>query len=126
MEHGRVSGNGRYRFGVVPRAMAAFLFAQPIMRWMTPETVATAALPAVPLTVEGASVLHQMMRFRWPAWRALSHDARAELAAEASAAISGMRNTAVYSMLGHKGDLMLVHFRKDFEELSRIQLELAR
>ena len=38
---------------------------------MTPESVADVALPAVPLTVEGASVLHQMMRFRWPAWRAL-------------------------------------------------------
>ena len=27
-------------------------------------------IPAVPLTVEGYSVLHQMMRFRWGAWRA--------------------------------------------------------
>ena len=27
--------------------------------------------PAVPLTLEGASVLHQMMRFRRPAWRAI-------------------------------------------------------
>ena len=39
---------------------------------MTPDTLAHAALPAVPLTVEGASVLHQMMRFRRPAWRALA------------------------------------------------------
>ena len=39
---------------------------------MTPETLVETALPPVPLTVEGASVLHQMMRFRWRAWRALA------------------------------------------------------
>ena len=34
------------------------------------------ALPAVPLTIEGASVLHQMMRVRWSAWRALAASER--------------------------------------------------
>ena len=96
------------------------------MRFMTPDTLAETALPAVPLTVEGASVLHQMMRFRWPAWRALSDAARAEIAAEAVAALGSMQGTAAYSLLGHKGDLMLVHFRKDFEELNRAELQLAR
>ena len=33
-----------------------------------PET-AVENLPAVPLTIEGASVLHQMMRVRWTAWK---------------------------------------------------------
>ena len=33
---------------------------------------ASAELPPVPLTLEGASVLHQMMRVRWPAWKALA------------------------------------------------------
>ena len=28
-------------------------------------------IPAVPLTIEGYSVLHQMMRVRWAAWRQL-------------------------------------------------------
>src|SRR5256885_1944075 len=93
---------------------------------MTPETLVETALPPVPLTVEGASVLHQMMRFRWPAWRALSDSARAEVRNEAMQALGGMSNSALYSLLGHKGDLMLVHFRKSFEELNRAQLELAR
>jgi peroxiredoxin len=79
----------------------------------------------VPLTIEGASVLHQMMRFRWPAWRALPSDTRAEIAAEATAALASMPNTGVYSLLGHKGDLMLIHFRKDFEELNQAELQLA-
>jgi hydrogen peroxide-dependent heme synthase len=93
---------------------------------MTPETLAPAALPAVPLTIEGASVLHQMMRFRWPAWRALPAETRAEIAAEAAGALGSMANTAVYSLLGHKGDLLLVHFRKDFEELNQAELALSR
>ena len=96
------------------------------MKCMTPDTLAETALPAVPLTIEGASVLHQMMRFRWPAWRALGSDARAEIAAEAVTALASMQGTGVYSLLGHKGDLMLVHFRKDFEELSQAELTLAR
>jgi chlorite dismutase len=29
-------------------------------------------------------------------------------------------------MLGHKGDLLLVHFRESFDELNRAQLQLAR
>src|SRR5260370_2671218 len=35
-------------------------------------------------------------------------------------------HTAVYSLLGHKGDLLFLHFRRSFEELNRAQLELAR
>ena len=100
---------------------------------MTPETIAAAAaLPAVPLTVEGASVLHQMMRFRWAAWRALAADTRAQILSEAAAALARMeqpaegRQSGVYSLLGHKGDLMLVHFRRSFEELNQAELEIAR
>jgi chlorite dismutase len=84
------------------------------------------------LTVEGASVLHQMMRFRWPAWRALSPETRAQVLEEAAHCLSAMgipadgRQTGLYSMLGHKGDLLFVHFRRSFEELNQAQLELAR
>ena len=34
--------------------------------------------------------------------------------------------SAVYSLLGHKGDLMLVHFRDSFEDLNAAELELNR
>jgi hydrogen peroxide-dependent heme synthase len=96
------------------------------MKCMHPETVSDVALPAVPLTVEGASVLHQMMRFRRTAWRALAERERAAILAEAAAALESMSGTAVYSLLGHKGDLMLVHFRKDFAELNQAEIALAR
>jgi chlorite dismutase len=99
---------------------------------MTPETLIETALPAVPLTVEGASVLHQMMRFRWPAWRALAPETRSSILEEAARVLTAMeqpsegRQSAVYSLLGHKGDLLFVHFRRSFEELNQAQLDLAR
>jgi chlorite dismutase len=86
----------------------------------------TAPVPAVPLTVEGASVLHQMMRLRWPAWKALPPEDRREIIAGAAAALESMPQTAVYSLLGHKGDLLFVHFRRDFAELNEAELKLAR
>ncbi len=102
------------------------------MERMTPETIPETTLPAVPLTVEGASVLHQMMRFRWPAWRALPAEARSQILEEAASVLAILekpadgRQSAVYSLLGHKGDLLLVHFRRSFEELNQAQRRLAR
>jgi len=95
---------------------------------MQAEETSTAVMPPVPLTLEGASVLHQMMRVKWAAWKALPDAARAELIAEATAALSAMEQekSAVFSLIGHKGDLLLVHFRSSFEELNRAELKLAR
>jgi hydrogen peroxide-dependent heme synthase len=92
---------------------------------------ASTELPAVPLTLEGYSVLHQMMRVRWAAWRLLQPGLRAEITAEAveffnQAEQNPTGQSALYSLLGHKGDLMLVHFRLGFDELNRVELEVAR
>ena len=101
------------------------------MKRMTPETAA-AALPAVPLTIEGASVLHQMARFRRAAWRELPPEMRADILGEAARLLAederpaGGRQSALYSLLGHKGDLLLVHFRRGFEELQQAELAWAR
>jgi chlorite dismutase len=84
-------------------------------------------LPAVPLTLEGYSVLHQMFRFRWAEWRKLDDARRRECTQEVAAAFQGVERAgqfAAYSMLGHKGDLMLVHFRDSFEELNQAELLL--
>jgi hydrogen peroxide-dependent heme synthase len=99
---------------------------------MTPEAIPETPLPAVPLTLEGASVLHQMMRFRWSAWRALTVTERADIVVEADRLLAAWerpadgRQSAVFSMLGHKADLLLLHFRRSFEELNQVQLSLAR
>ncbi len=86
-------------------------------------------LPAMPLTLEGYSVLHQMFRFRWPDWRKLDEARRKEIAREVAEVFSPSEDAgqfAAYSMLGHKGDLMLVHFRDSFDDLNQAELLLSR
>jgi len=88
-------------------------------------------LPAVPLTLEGYSTLHQMMRFRWTAWRALPDKDRHEVTAEAERLLAEMEartngQSALFSLIGHKGDLMLFHFRETFDQLNQAELDIAR
>jgi peroxiredoxin len=85
-------------------------------------------LPPVPLTLEGSSVLHQMFRMRWGAWRGLGPSERAEVRGEAGEALAGLEQhgSAAFALLGHKGDLMLVHFRNCFDELVEVQNALTR
>jgi len=95
-----------------------------------PQT-APAQTPEVPLTTEGYSVLHQMMRFRWTAWRALPDATRSAIAQEAASVLGEMEKSsggqsALFSLIGHKGDLMLVHFRESFDQLNQAELSLAR
>jgi hydrogen peroxide-dependent heme synthase len=96
-----------------------------------PPQAAADSLPPVPLTIEGASVLHQMMRVRWTAWKALSPGQRSEIVEEAQGVLAEMEkdangSSAAFSLLGHKGDLILVHMRRSFDELSQAELRLAR
>jgi hydrogen peroxide-dependent heme synthase len=88
-------------------------------------------VPPVPLTIEGYSVLHQMMRIRWAAWRQLPAAEKTALINEAAGVLARMETnsegqSALFSLLGHKGDLMFVHFRRSFDELNRAELQLAQ
>jgi chlorite dismutase len=83
--------------------------------------------PRVPETSKGWSLLHQMFRVRWEAWRALPDAERRQRAASTVDALSSMPHgedgaTALTTLLGHKGDLMLIHFRRDFDALQAAQL----
>ncbi len=100
---------------------------------MNPTDIATAtqqalALPAVPLTLEGSAVLHQMFRFRRAEWVCLQQSAREHMLSEAEQALNAMEGegSALFSLYGHKGDLLFVHFRENFELLNAAQLALAR
>jgi chlorite dismutase len=92
------------------------------------------AFPPVPLTLEGAFVLHQFFRFDWKAWRCCADREREIIAAQAVAALSRLERkesgapvqTALFSQLGHKGDLVLVHFRDSLEALNQVELDLAQ
>ncbi|HZD32124.1 MAG TPA: hydrogen peroxide-dependent heme synthase [Candidatus Angelobacter sp.] len=93
------------------------------------EVQVTTELPAVPLTLEGYSVLHQMFRFKWAEWRKLAEGSQSQAASEVAAAFGELEQAgqfAAYSMLGHKGDLMFVHFRDSFDDLNQAELTLDR
>jgi peroxiredoxin len=86
--------------------------------------------PRVPEALEGWSILHQMFRIRWAEWRARSPQERERLAADAATWLAGSARgdagrTLAVTLLGHKGDLMLVHLRRGFEELQRAELQCS-
>jgi chlorite dismutase len=88
-------------------------------------------LPATPLTLDGSFLLHQMFRVRWQAWRALGSSEQKHILTRARAMFAAMEQnlqqaTGFFSLLGHKGDLMLVHFRKTLDDLNDAELTVAR
>lgn len=98
---------------------------------ISPPQADSAAIPPVPLTVEGYGVLHQMMRFNRRAWRQLRQEGRRKIVDEAARWLVELEQnqagqSAIYSLVGHKGDLMLLHFRSSVDELNKAELELAR
>jgi chlorite dismutase len=95
---------------------------------VTKTGVRPAQLPAAPLTMEGASVLHQMFRVRWPVWKKLPKAEREAVTKEAATWLAPLEQegkSALFAMLGHKGDVMLVHFRDSFEGLKSAELQMA-
>jgi chlorite dismutase len=93
-----------------------------------------ADFPPVPLTLEGFSLLHQFFRFDWKAWRKLPAAERERIATQAVEALNRLERkapgapiqTALFSQLGHKGDLILIHFRDSLEALNQVELDLAQ
>jgi len=93
-----------------------------------------AELPPVPLTLEGSGVLHQFFRFDWKSWWNVPKADRERIASEATRLLGELERapgdahvrSALYSQLGHKGDLILVHFRDNFGALNQVELDLAR
>jgi len=84
--------------------------------------------PLVPETLEGWSVLHLMYRVDWDRVRVLKDTDFGRIADEATSALAvpDAGATAYVQMLGHKGDLMVICFRRDFEQLAQAQLALSR
>jgi hydrogen peroxide-dependent heme synthase len=101
------------------------------------------AIPPFPLTLDGSCLLHQMFRFDWPAWRRIDGSARSRMVQEFAGLLAPMERgsapepaatpdaphpnqSAIYAQLGHKGDLMLIHFRDTVEHLAQVERDLAR
>jgi len=88
----------------------------------------------VPLTLEGSALLHQFFRFDWKSWRATPAPERERIASQAIDTLKVLERTssdapirsALFSELGHKGDLILIHFRESLEALNQVELSLAQ
>ncbi len=94
-----------------------------------------ADIPPVPLTLEGAYALHQMFRVRRSAWRELPQQRKEEIAREAITVVGPMESartpghpsqSGIFSQIGHKGDLLILHFRDTLEEVHRAELAIAQ
>jgi peroxiredoxin len=94
-----------------------------------------AETPEVPLTMEGSYVLHQIFRFARSEWRQQEVFHCDRIVLRASETLAAMeagtkggypKPTAIYSMIGHKGDLMFVHFRDTLEDLHRAELAIEQ
>ena len=82
-----------------------------------------------PPTDEGWFVLHDFYSVDWDAWRAAPErdrdaaltEAESFLAHREALADADEGASAVFSVTGHKADLMFVHFRETLDELDRIE-----
>jgi peroxiredoxin len=95
-----------------------------------PEALAQALAHEAPNTLEGWSVLHQVFRLRRDRLGSLDAGRRERILRQAAEAILAMERredgqSAIFSVLGHKGDLLAVHFRRGFDELERAQADIA-
>src|SRR5580700_1496750 len=87
-------------------------------------------IPAVPLTTEGYSVLHQMMGVCRAGRGAPPEGEETTIAGGGAPALAALEKqspgqSANFSLLGHKGDLMFIHFRESFADLNQAELSLA-
>jgi peroxiredoxin len=84
--------------------------------------------PAVPETLEGWCVLHLMYRVRWDHLKAKAAADLDRMAADAVGVLTSPEAgpTAFVQVLGHKADLMVIVFRRSFDELATAHLAFSR
>ncbi len=88
-------------------------------------------MPAAPNTIEGSFLLHQFFRIRRPQWNALPAARRTAAIDQASTAFEAMTRcedgeSALFTQIGHKGDLIAIHFRRGLDQIADAQLEVSR
>jgi hydrogen peroxide-dependent heme synthase len=91
-------------------------------------------MPEAPGTLEGWYVLHDFRRMDWPRWKALPVEERNAVIAEAAAFLEAAEAhrdaeegaSALYRILGHKADLMLLHLRSTVDQLSDLECAFTR
>lgn len=71
-------------------------------------------------------MLHEVYDLDWTSWWSLEEDERSELIEETSEWLSASAaveegDSAAFSVIGHKGDLMFVHYRRSPETLGEVE-----
>jgi chlorite dismutase len=89
------------------------------------------SMPEAPQTLEGLYLLHDIYTIDWAAWWATPVDRREQINGQLTEWLQSMPSgdqgdTAAYSMLSQKGDLMFLHYRRSPDELNEAELSLRR
>ncbi|MCI5072909.1 heme-dependent peroxidase [bacterium] len=86
----------------------------------------------VPETFEGWATLHLMYTIDWRKWSLLSEGEQEQNLGQLQHFLENNEtldneqgHSAIFAQLGHKGDLMLLHFRKTLEQLKQVENEFA-
>src|SRR5438128_2627155 len=87
-----------------------------------------------PGTLEGWFALHDFRRIDWPRLKSVAAMERAKVVDEAVAFLAEAEavkdasegGTALYRILGHKADLLILHLRPTVEALSVLETRFAR
>ena len=88
----------------------------------------------VPGTLEGWYALHDFRRFDWTQWKRLNRSEQTEILAEAAvffesaaqAKETGEGSSALYEIVGHKADLLMLHLRPQVDQLAALERAFAR
>jgi chlorite dismutase len=91
-------------------------------------------MPEPPDTLEGWYALHDFRRIDWPRFKALPAEERAAVTTEAAAFLEAAEAaadapegaSALYTVLGHKADLMFLHLRPTLDALNALERAFAR
>jgi len=84
-------------------------------------------------TLEGWYVLHDVRSIDWAAWERTPPPRRSQIVQEAAAILADAvavkdaaeGSSAVYALVGHKGDLLILHLRPTMEDLLLLDAKLS-
>ena len=87
--------------------------------------------PNVPESLEGWWILHRMFAFDRLAWDVLPQAERAKISEEATRALSLLKenkdsDVGLAQIVGHKADLMLTHYSRDYDGLAHAQTTIDK
>ena len=83
--------------------------------------------PDVPESLDSWWILHRMFEFDRLSWDMLTENERKDIATEAVKALEPFKNSkesdvGLAQLVGHKGDLMLTHYSKNYDGLAHAEM----